>query len=256
MECCGSGVQHHCATRGMDRNRLGTLEMEYTLAGAAEATGVAKTTIFRAIKSGKLSARRLDDKTFRIDGAELSRVYAIKALERSGEERRNVPQQEIEAKKPSPARASETELAVLKLKLEHAEADLGRERQERERERDDWERERSTIKLIEHQLGRERDDLLKRLEEERAERREAQQKLMERATERSQDAPNAVEPDRSQEVETLQKRLEDAEARIAALGASQKPQDGPSGVAGAETPARVRTGFLGRFLGRQKGALP
>jgi hypothetical protein len=42
---------------------------------AAEKAGVSKATIFRAIKSGRLSADRREDGTYAIDPAELSRVY-------------------------------------------------------------------------------------------------------------------------------------------------------------------------------------
>jgi hypothetical protein len=47
-----------------------------SLQQAANQSGVAKSTIFRAIKSGKLSATRNDDGTFAIDPAELFRVFA------------------------------------------------------------------------------------------------------------------------------------------------------------------------------------
>src|SRR4051812_41080993 len=46
-----------------------------SLREAAEATDVSKSTIFRAIKSGRLSAARDYDGNFAIDPAELFRVY-------------------------------------------------------------------------------------------------------------------------------------------------------------------------------------
>lgn len=49
--------------------------MKHTLGSAARATGVSKSTIYRAVKSGKLSARRNDDGEYAIDPAELHRVY-------------------------------------------------------------------------------------------------------------------------------------------------------------------------------------
>lgn len=49
-----------------------------TLGQAARLTGTSKTTITRAIKAGRLSAIRRDDGSYRIDPAELSRVYEIK----------------------------------------------------------------------------------------------------------------------------------------------------------------------------------
>ncbi|MFC6792951.1 excisionase family DNA-binding protein [Methylobacterium komagatae] len=50
-----------------------------SLREAAEQTGVSKSTIFRAIKSGRMSAPRNDDGEFLIDPAELFRVYPPKA---------------------------------------------------------------------------------------------------------------------------------------------------------------------------------
>lgn len=46
-----------------------------SLREAAEQTGVSKSTIFRAIKAGRMSAPRNDDGEFQIDPAELFRVY-------------------------------------------------------------------------------------------------------------------------------------------------------------------------------------
>ena len=50
---------------------------ELSLTQAAIATGKSKSTINRAIKSGKLSATRHEDGSYAIDGAELSRVFHI-----------------------------------------------------------------------------------------------------------------------------------------------------------------------------------
>jgi len=49
--------------------------MKHTLGTAAKATGVSKSTIYRAVKSGKLSASRNADEEYEIDPAELHRVY-------------------------------------------------------------------------------------------------------------------------------------------------------------------------------------
>ena len=51
--------------------------MKYTLGKAALATGKSKTTLHRAITSGKLSATRNTDGEYEIDPAELMRVYEI-----------------------------------------------------------------------------------------------------------------------------------------------------------------------------------
>lgn len=49
--------------------------MVYTLGEAAKATGKSKATISKAIKSGRISAEKDESGTFRIDPAELHRVY-------------------------------------------------------------------------------------------------------------------------------------------------------------------------------------
>ncbi|MFP5510971.1 MAG: helix-turn-helix domain-containing protein [Alphaproteobacteria bacterium] len=49
--------------------------MSYTLGDAAKATGKSKTTVHRAIKSGKISAAKVDDGSYSIDPAELHRVF-------------------------------------------------------------------------------------------------------------------------------------------------------------------------------------
>jgi excisionase family DNA binding protein len=50
-----------------------------SLREAAEQAGVSKSTIFRAIKAGRMSAGRDDDGNFLIDPAELFRVYEPKS---------------------------------------------------------------------------------------------------------------------------------------------------------------------------------
>lgn len=49
-----------------------------TLGQAARLAGTSKTTLTRSIKSGRLSAIRLDDGSYQIDPAELCRVYAVR----------------------------------------------------------------------------------------------------------------------------------------------------------------------------------
>src|SRR5215213_8660562 len=51
-----------------------------TLGAAAKLTGLNRTTVLRAIKSGKLSAARRDDGSYVIDPAELERVYTIRQM--------------------------------------------------------------------------------------------------------------------------------------------------------------------------------
>jgi excisionase family DNA binding protein len=49
--------------------------MGYSLSEAAKAVGVSKPTLFRAIKSGRLSATRRDDGSYDVDPAELHRAF-------------------------------------------------------------------------------------------------------------------------------------------------------------------------------------
>src|SRR3954451_9147283 len=53
-----------------------------SLRGAAELAGVNKSTIFRAIQKGRLSAARTDLGDFAIDPAEILRVYPRKSEQR------------------------------------------------------------------------------------------------------------------------------------------------------------------------------
>ena len=70
-----------------------------SLSQAAKAAGRSKSTIGRAIKSGKLSAVRNDDDTFSIDPAELFRVFPRTSSESVplGRDGTGAEQQEIKA---------------------------------------------------------------------------------------------------------------------------------------------------------------
>ncbi len=51
--------------------------MSYTLKEAADAAGKDRSTLFRAIKSGRLSATKDDSGNYHIDPAELQRVFPV-----------------------------------------------------------------------------------------------------------------------------------------------------------------------------------
>jgi hypothetical protein len=209
--------------------------MEHTLAGAAAASGRSKTTLFRAIKAGKLSARRLPDGTFRIDASELARVYPGAVMERPDGAPRNVPVQAKQAETLAPVQAA-TELAVLRVKLEEAEARIERERRDRDHER---EVARDTIA-----------ELRDRLAEEAEERRALRRQLAPPAA----SAPVPV-PEPSAGIEELRRRLEESEAHIRALvtaapPAPQPAQERPGEPSAGVTPAGPLRGLLGRLLGR------
>lgn len=92
--------------------------MQYTLGEAAKATGKSKTTLHRAIKSGKISATRRDDNSYSIDPSELHRVFSLVTLERTSEQ---LHQNDVEHQRGT----AET----LRLQLETIEKERERERQ-------------------------------------------------------------------------------------------------------------------------------
>ena len=57
--------------------------LELSLSQAAKLTGKSKSTINRAIKTGKLSATRHEDGSYSIDPAELSRAFSLEPQEGS-----------------------------------------------------------------------------------------------------------------------------------------------------------------------------
>lgn len=92
--------------------------MQYTLGEAAKASGKSKTTLHRAIKSGKVSATRRDDNSYAIDASELHRVFPPVIPERASEQlQRNEVEHQL----------GTTE--TLRLQLETAEKERERERQ-------------------------------------------------------------------------------------------------------------------------------
>lgn len=121
--------------------------MAYTLTQAAEATGKSKSTIFRAIQSGKLTASR-DELTqgWLIEPAELHRLYPPVADTDETPNGMSVTHH-----------ATDHEIAALRREIEIKAELLAKEQQERGLER---QRAQETI-----------DDLRRRLDAEGAERR-------------------------------------------------------------------------------------
>lgn len=99
--------------------------MSWTISRAARETGLSKSTISRAIKSGKLSAARREDNSYQIDPAELFRVYPKRVAQPPGDARhgatRNPPEQ--------PSATPSNEVEILKAKLEMTREMLSRERE-------------------------------------------------------------------------------------------------------------------------------
>lgn len=105
---------------------------ELSLSQAAKMTGKSKSTINRAIKTGKLSATRHDDGSYSIDPAELSRVFDVEP--------------HVGAKR----RASELDEPRLLERIQALEAMLSREREisaDLKEDRDRW-RQQATALLI------------------------------------------------------------------------------------------------------------
>lgn len=101
--------------------------MAYTLGQAGRATGKRKSTIQKAIKSGRLSATKNDLGHYRIDPAELHRVYPPVSEDGT----------------PTPAKkktGEQTETvrhnSVLEAKLEILQQERSREREQAEKERE------------------------------------------------------------------------------------------------------------------------
>lgn len=89
--------------------------MKHSLTSAATATGISKSTIYRAIKSGKMSAI-FEDGVYKIDPAELHRVFSPVSMERTMKE--EMTQSETQGETP-----------LLKLEVDFLKQQLERERE-------------------------------------------------------------------------------------------------------------------------------
>jgi hypothetical protein len=78
------GVMHRANAKPSLRARIAALPWHekqrgdkdmFTLSDAASAAGVAKSTIWRAIKAGRISATRTDIGSYQVDAAELFRAF-------------------------------------------------------------------------------------------------------------------------------------------------------------------------------------
>jgi hypothetical protein len=135
-----------CVERSMGQDAMA----KFSLRQAAEQAGKSKSTIFRAIKSGRLSAAKTDDGGFAIEASELFRVYPPA----KGFVARNVPPQRSVGHGATAAGQNatatetairlaelETELRVMRELLDEVKAsrdDMRAERDGLRAERDDW----------------------------------------------------------------------------------------------------------------------
>jgi hypothetical protein len=121
--------------------------MAYTLGEATKVTGLSKTSLHRAIKSGRISATKTDSGSYEIDPAELHRVFPVAANRNSSYDH--------DLGQGGTGKIS-IETGVLRRELELL-------REERDRERG--------------QLSEQIDDLKRRLDQAEQERREKDRQL-------------------------------------------------------------------------------
>ena len=109
--------------------------MTLTLGEAAKETGLAKSAISRAIKSGRLSAVKQENGSFAIDPAELFRVYP----------RNSCPEQKTERLAThDDTEAQRREVALLRELLEEVRGERDNIRADRDR----WQQQAERITLL------------------------------------------------------------------------------------------------------------
>jgi hypothetical protein len=96
--------------------------MRYTLGTAAKATGKAKSTILRAVKSGAVSAKKAHDGSYEIEPSELHRVFPPNGAQQASS---------------NDAQPNEEHSATLRIRLEVLEAERQRERDQMQATIDD-----------------------------------------------------------------------------------------------------------------------
>ena len=110
--------------------------MSYTLGEAAKAVGKSKGTISKAIKSGKISAVKQENGSFRIEAAELHRVYPPVSV--------TVENERLETPKETPRNTQNSnELIELRVKLEAAEKRIS----DLETDKDAWREQARVLAL-------------------------------------------------------------------------------------------------------------
>lgn len=134
-----------------------------SLRQAAEVTGKSKSTISKALSTGKLSYVTKDDNGYQIDPSELFRVYPPKGFDEGIEGHLETPNSTSGNYQGNPLVSPEVELLrelaeerkarieTLEKKVEQAEARLEQERKEAKEERDKARDEREKLMLwLEH----------------------------------------------------------------------------------------------------------
>lgn len=104
--------------------------MVYTLGEAAKATGKSKATISKAIKSGRISAKKGSTGVFSIDPSELHRVYPL-TVEQS--ESSSPPTQQVNSRDDGLLRELRSRLEATQDRLNDKEAVISDLREDRDR---------------------------------------------------------------------------------------------------------------------------
>jgi excisionase family DNA binding protein len=107
--------------------------MKLTQAEAARAAGVSRTHILRAIKSGRLSAEKLENGGVRIDASELLRVWPDADLKRSGNSSNSRGNSTGNSHGDTRNSAEQELFDEIRQDRDRLRAELDKERQERER---------------------------------------------------------------------------------------------------------------------------
>lgn len=109
--------------------------MAYTLGEAAKATGKSKTTIAKAIKTGRVSAAKQDDGSYSIDPSELHRVYPLMGIQDSGPLQQDTPvHTEVDTELAAKVRELEGVLHATQQRLADKDEQLAHLREDRDRE--------------------------------------------------------------------------------------------------------------------------
>jgi excisionase family DNA binding protein len=125
--------------------------MIFTLRTAAMHTGTSKSTILRAIKSGRLSATRLPDGSYEIDAAELERAYPAERMKQRNADVMEHRAPASDEAAPAATAALEAQVEGLREIIRRADAVADELRQERDRWRSMAEHQQ---RLIEDQRPR------------------------------------------------------------------------------------------------------
>jgi len=109
-----------------------------TPSAAARRAGISRSTLYRALQKGTLSASRGADGKKRIDVAELARVFPLDADETSREASQNAPESSRSRQVDTPPSSPEVTalVAAMKARIEGLEALVARLEADLARERD------------------------------------------------------------------------------------------------------------------------